>query len=162
MKLLTLILFSTLAVAQSPRTHLDRLSDALPDAPSVPQPTISDSPRTFFDGKTTWHQLQELPPDPKLKFWRPRPSFKAVFKSPSFWVSEGAAWGAAIADARRNNCRNNAPCGREIYFDAISPMLAITPLHILTARGVSPLLGIIASGYVAFRHGRGAVTRNYP
>lgn len=186
MKLLTLILFSTLAVVQAAGAQTLARSDGrcnpCPDAPA-PQPSTLDihlNPQTMIEnprGRGLGKMDEEPLPDgtnhparnvievedvKELRFWQPQSSFKAVFKSKSFWLTEGAAWGAAIADARRNNCLNNAPCGREMYLDALSPMLAITPFHILVARGISPLLGIGACGYVIFRHGRGAVTGVYP
>lgn len=162
MKLAVVLWFcASLAVAQR----------ALPDAPSTSKPKLSNGtlvlgPPTFpaqlgqYVDRITVDSITDKP----RHFYQPATSFKAIFKSKSFWLSEGAAWGAAIADARINNCggKGTYPCGKEMYLDALSPMFAVTPLHILTARGISPLLGIGSCAYVIFRHGRGAVTGVYP
>jgi hypothetical protein len=147
MRLAALLLFSSLAVAQS-----------LPDAPSA------NLPIEFSDGNGLWRQVQELPPDPSTHWYKAQPSFRQVLKSKSFWLPELAAYGSAIADAHKNNCNpvSNAPCGRHIYLDALSPMLFVTPMHLLASRSLSPLFGLGACAYVITRHIRGAVTGVYP
>lgn len=134
MKLAALMLLMTLAAAaQSPRTHQDNL----PDAPLVQQPE---------------------------PFYKPRTSFKQVFQSKSFWIPEVAAFGLAVADAHHNNCSRiaNAPCGGDIYRDALVPFAVLVPLHIITARFISPLIGWASCGYIATRHARGLATGVYP
>jgi hypothetical protein len=162
--LLSTLLFSTLAAAfQSPRTH----QDILPDAPLAQQP--SNLPIEFFDGKSTWRQLQELPPK-GTTFWSmgkwdspaPLRTNRETLRSPWFIVPEAAGWAACSIDARVNRNSPNVPQGKELWLDACVPMMVSTPAHYLLDRFVSRPLGLIFPGYVITRHLRGAVTRVYP
>ena len=184
------------------------VAQELPDAPL---------PIEFRDGKSTWHQLQELPrctactgeqvkvcwqigdqpshctppgdreflgatldayrrifTGSELKYWMepysppkwygPASSNKAVLKSWKFWGPEAIATGLAFADARKNNCnpKSNAPCGADIYRDALIPMAVLVPLHFVTTRFLTPLIAWGSCGYIAGRHVRGMVTGVYP
>jgi hypothetical protein len=92
MKLLTLLLFTSLAVAQSPRTHLD----SIPNAPSASQPNTL--PVSFSTKEGTYYQVQELPPKPD-SFWRGHPTRTKIIIA-----AIGGGIGLTIALATRHNC----------------------------------------------------------
>lgn len=117
MKLITLILFSTLAAcAQSPRTHQD-----LPAAPSTQQPTLSDihlthktmteNPRGRGLGKMAKEPLLDGANHParnvievkdvKEGFWRGHPTRTKVIIA-----AIGGGVGLTIALVTRHNCPN--------------------------------------------------------
>ena len=113
-------------------------------------------------------QLPDAPtPQPKQAgFWTFRkfdgPPLRNPLKTKTFWIAEAGVWGTAIADAKLNNCKGNAPCGGEMYVDALVPAAVVTLEHWFCDRYMSRPLGLGPVGYLIFRHARGAATGNYP